>query len=86
MVATSTDGLSWTLAGSATSEPLFAVRVLADGCRVAVGGHGALESSLDGVHWMPHGPRTSQALLAIVEAGGQLFAAGQDGLVEVSVR
>jgi len=86
MVATSTDGLSWSVAGSATSEPLFAVKVLADGRRVAAGGHGALESSLDGVHWMAHGPRTSQALFAIVEAGGQLFAAGQDGLVEVSAR
>ena len=86
MVATSTDGLSWSLAGSATTEPLFAVKVLADGRRVAAGGHGALESSLDGVHWMPHGTRTSQALFALVDAGGQLFAAGQDGLVEVSTR
>ncbi len=86
MVATSTDGLAWTLSASATTESLYAVKVMADGRRVAAGGHGALETSLDGVHWMLHGPRTSQSLYALVEADGQLFAAGQDGLVEVSIR
>jgi len=84
LVATSTDGLSWQVAPSATTETLYAILVAGNGRYVSAGAHGALQTSADGVHWTARGTRASQTLFGLAQVGSSFYAVGQDGLIEVS--
>ena len=88
-VATSTDGLAWTLHDSATTSDLYAVAVGADGEIIAVGDLGATQSSVDGVHWTSRATLTTRTLRSVnaIDGGlGGFIASGDDNFIEISTR
>ncbi|WDD99758.1 Ig-like domain-containing protein [Thalassomonas actiniarum] len=83
-IETSSDGISWTISSSTTSEHLYDITGNGTDLLVAVGGNGTVLNSSDGLSWLPVTSTTSANLYAVEYGNGLYMAVGDTGTVITS--
>jgi len=77
-VAWSTNGVSWTLANSGTSQTLYDVTATSSGGFVAVGASGTIIASTDGESWGLRTAPDDETLRAVAHRDDLLYIAGRN--------